>query len=238
MLPHSKSFFARILWVLYAPRTTFHDVVRAPNWLGVLICTCLLSAGASAVVLETEVGHVALLDQWERTAVAFGLSIDDSEYAAMGAASEHGTLYAVGSAVAVGPALAAAIAGMLLIGLRRAALPAVTYSQVLAVVAHAGVILALRQVVAAPLTYARETLASPFTLRLLFSGLEDAFLSARISSGVDLFVVWWIVVLAIGTSVLYQRSARRVALVFLGVYVAMATVVAGAQGLWALGPGL
>jgi hypothetical protein len=42
----------------------------------------------------------------------------------------------------------------------------------------------------------------------------------------DLFVIWWIVVLAIGVSVLYQRSTRSLALVFTGAYVVLALLAA------------
>src|SRR5688500_19699263 len=105
VLPHSKSFAARILGVLLSPRTTFQAVAGAPRWLGVLALTWLLSAGASAAVLETDVGRFALLDRLERAAVAFGRNIDDSRYAAMGAASEHGSMYAVATTLAAGPLL-------------------------------------------------------------------------------------------------------------------------------------
>lgn len=230
-LPHSKPFSTRILGVLLAPRATFQEVARAPRWLGVLAFTWLLSAGASAVVLETTVGRFALLDGWERTAVAFGQNIDDSRYAAMGAASEHGSLYAIARAFAAGPVLAMVLSGLLFLSLRPSTRAAVTYAQVLAVVAHAGVILALREVVAAPLTYARETLASPLTLRLLFSGLAEASLPARFSSAIDVFIVWWVIVLAIGVSVLYRRSARRLVVIFLGAYLAIAAILVVAMAL-------
>ena len=231
LLPHSKSFSARILGVLVAPRATFQAVAKAPGWLGVLTVTFLLSAGASAVVLETAVGRFALLDRWERTAVAFGQSIDDSRYAAMGAASEHGSLYALASGVAAGPLLAVVVSSLLFLACRPSGTVAVTYAQVLAVVAHAGVILALREVVAAPLTYVRETLASPLTLRLLFSGLDEASPPARFAGAIDLFVVWWIIVLAVGMSVLYRRPARRLAVMFLGAYLAAAAVLVIAMAL-------
>ena len=39
-------------------------------------------------------------------------------------------------------------------------------------------------------------------------------------------VVWWIVVLAVGVSVLYQRSTRSLALAFTGAYVALALLAA------------
>ena len=231
LLPHSKSFPARILGVLFAPRATFHVVARAPSWLAVLLASCLVGAVSSAVVLETTVGRFALLDRWERTAVAFGQSIDDSRYAAMGRASEYGSLYAAASAVVTGPVLSIVLSGLLFLSFRTPASATVTYTQVLAVVAHASVILALRQVVAAPLVYARETLASPLTLRPLFSGLDDASLLARFANGIDLFVVWWIVVLALGMSVLYRRPARGLTVRFLGVYMAIGAMLATAMAL-------
>ena len=181
-----------------------------------ILASCLVGAVSSAAVLETTVGRFALLDRWERTAVAFGESIDDSRYAAMGRASEYGSLYAAASAFATGPVLAIVLSGLLFLSFRTPASAAVTYRHVLAVVAHASVILALRQVVAAPLVYARETLASPLTLRPLFSGLDEASLPVRFASAIDLFVVWWIVVLALGISVLYRRGARGLTVRFLG----------------------
>ena len=222
------SIFARILGVLHAPRATFRDVVRTPYWLGILAWTCLLSAGASAVVLETEVGQLALLDRWERAAVAFGQPLDDSRYAVLGAASEHGGLYAVASAVAIGPVLSMVVAGLLVVTLRTTSSTA-TYTHALAVTTHAGVILALRQIIAAPVSYARDTLASPLTLRLFFSGLDEASIPVRLSSAIDLFVVWWIITLAIGSSVLYRRPARRLAMAFLGTYLAFAALVTSAM---------
>jgi hypothetical protein len=231
VLPHSKSFFACVLGVLYAPRATFHVVTQTQSWLGVLVFTFLLRVVASAVVLETEVGRFALLDWWERTALSFGQDIDDGRYAAMETASEQGWLYAVVGAFAGGPVLVVLLSGLLFAALRTPTRAAVSYRQVLAVVAHAGVVLALRQVVAAPVIYANETLASPLTLGFVSFGLDEASLLARFSNALDLFVVWWIIVLAVGISVLYQRPAPRLALGFLGAYVAMAASLAVAMAL-------
>jgi hypothetical protein len=101
-----------------------------------------------------------------------------------------------------------------------------TFRQVLAVAAHASVILAARQVVAAPVNYARETLASPTTLTAFFTFLDEASPVARFAGIIDLFVIWWIGVLAIGMSVLYRRPARRLALFLVGAYIALALALA------------
>ena len=84
----------------------------------------------------------------------------------------------------------------------------------------------LRQVIATPVDYVRESIASPTTLVQFFSMLDEASPVARFLGVIDLFVVWWIVVLAVGVSVLYQRSTRSLALAFTGAYVALALLAA------------
>jgi hypothetical protein len=137
--------------------------------------------------------------------------------------------YAAATALTSGPVLVFAVSGLLFVVLkRRGGLPSArpSFGQVLAVASYANVILALRQIVATPLDYVRESTASPTTLVQLFSMLDEASPVARFLGIVDVFVIWWIVVLAIGVSVLYQRSTRSIALVFTGAYVVLALLAA------------
>jgi hypothetical protein len=222
-----------MLGVILAPRATFESLAAAPRWGDVLVLTFLVTALSSALLFETETGRLALLDQWERTALAFGQPVGDSEYAALSRASDNGAVYATASAFASGPLLAVALSGILFTFLRW--LPGtrdgVRFQQVLAVVAHAGVILALRQVIAAPVVYARETLASPTTLNLFFANLDESSAVARFSGVLDLFVIWWIAVLAIGMSVLCRKPAPRLALSFMGAYLVVAGILTLAMAL-------
>jgi hypothetical protein len=178
------------------------------------------------VLLETEVGRLALVDQWERGALAFGQPVDDARYATFARSSEYGTVYAGLTALASGPVLvfgASLLLFAVLTGLLRGD---ATYAQVVAIVAHAGVILALRQIVAAPLDYVRETLASPTTLNVVFPMFDAASPLARFFGMIDLFVVWWVSALAIGMAVLYRRPAWRLAFGFIAAYVAAAALLA------------
>jgi hypothetical protein len=222
---------ARMAGVLRRPRATFQALKAAPRWADVLLATFLTTAAISAALLETRVGQLALLDQWERTAVAFGQDVSDERYAAMRTASENGALYAVVSSLAGGPVMTFAIAVLLFGGFRLSGARGVSYRQVLSVAAHAGVILMLRQIIAAPIVYARETLASPVTLNLFFTVLDEASPMARFLAAVDLFVIWWIIVIAIGMSVLYGRSARRLAVMFVTLYTLLALILAAAMAL-------
>ena len=105
----------------------------------------LATAASQAMLLGTEVGQTALVDQWERTALAFGQDVDDARYAQFQALSRNGPVYGVATALIDGPVLTVAVATLIFMVFRGKANRAVSYSQVLSVLAHASVILAIRQ---------------------------------------------------------------------------------------------
>jgi len=217
---------ARILGVFLQPRATFDALAAAPRSADVLAIALVAAFAATALALETATGELALLDQLERTASAFGKPMDDSQYKTLQEISGHGTAYAFVTALVAGPVLALGVSTALVAALRPPAGVTVTFRQVLAITSHASVILALRQVLAAPLIYARETLASPLALSMFFTLLDEGSPLARFAGMIDLFVIWWIVVLAIGVSVVYRRRMARIAAAFAGVYVVLAALVA------------
>jgi hypothetical protein len=224
---------SRILGVIRRPRTTFQTLVGNPRWADVLLVTTAAAALAGALVMRTDIGQQALVDQWERTALAFGQPVDDASYAKLEEASTQGPLYAAGMAVVYGPVAALALALLIFLvcgGNRGGA----TFGQVLSVTAHAGVVLALRQVIAAPATYIRETTASATALGVWFPGFDEASPVARFLGALDLIVLWWAVVLAIGIAVLYRRRTRRVVATVVGAYAGaallLAIVMAGVGG--------
>jgi len=175
--------------------------------------------------MQTDVGRQALVDQWERTALAFGRDVDDARYAQFEEMSGNGAAYAAVSAFMSGPALAFGLAVAIVSVFNGLAGGNARFAQALAVTSHASVILALRQVVAAPLSYVRETLASPTTLTMFFPMLDESSPAARFFGVIDLFVVWWVIVLAIGVAILYRRSARSIALAFIGAYIGLAAIL-------------
>jgi hypothetical protein len=201
------------------------DVAAAPRWAGILVVATIAAAATNAVFLGTEIGQQALVDQWERTALAFGQVVDDTRYAQFRELSGRGPAYALLSALLNIPAAAGGAAVLIQAAFGRGHVR-VPFRTVLAVTAHTGVILALRLIVTAPIAYARETTASATSLGVWFPGLDEASPLARLLNLIDLFAIWWAVVLAIGVSVLYRRRAGRVAMVFVGVYAGAALVLA------------
>lgn len=224
---------ACVAGIVRRPRSTFREIVRSPRAGALagrlLVLLFVVPFAASAVLFSTDVGRQALVDQWENTALAFGQQVDDSRYEEFRELSHYGVGYAAATAFASGP-LAAGVLALLIhalftvSGRQRS-----SYKQVLAVVAAAAVILALRQVVGAPLAYLRETTASVVTLARLAPMMDQASPVARFLSLIDLFVIWWLVVLSIGLAVLYQLRTRHVAALAAGTYLAFAVVIAAAM---------
>ncbi len=221
------SLAARVAGVIRSPRATFAALARGDRtpWVDVLLLSTLVIFLANAALLSTSVGRIALLDQLERTATAFGRPVDDAAYAQMRAVSTQGIAYAAVVALTTGPALALGLAAVFygLFGtLRRHA----RFATVLTVTAHASVVLALRQVVAAPINFAAETLASPTTLVRIAGSMDETSPVARVLGIVDVFVLWWIVVLAIGLAAIAGRRATGLALGLTGAYVVLAVLLA------------
>jgi len=197
-----------------------------PRAVGLLIILTAVSCAVTGGFLATDVGQVALVDQWERTALAFGRPVDDARYAEMQNLSRYGVPYAAAIAAVRIPVGATAIAS-LLYGVFAARGRRATFNQALAVTAHAGVILALRDVVAAPLNYVRESLASPATLNQLVGIFDETSPLARFFALIDVFMLWWIVVLSIGVAVLYKTRIRLAVATCIGVYIGIAVLLAG-----------
>ena len=101
----THGFLPRLIGVIRCPRTTFRAVASSPRWVGLVAALVVVTASSQAVLFRTEVGQVALVDQWERTALAFGQDVDDARYAQFQAFSRNGPLYGVAMALASGPVL-------------------------------------------------------------------------------------------------------------------------------------
>ena len=200
-------------------------MASSPRWVGLVAVLAVVTAASQALLFETEVGQVALVDQWERTALAFGQPVDDARYAELQALSGSGALYGVGTALVGGPVLTLVLAAVIALIFRRSE-RVVSFSQVLAVVAHASVILAIRLLVSVPVSYAREATGGATSLGVWFPALDATSFAGRFVGAFDVFVIWWVVLLAIGVAILYGRQARPVAATFLAVYAGLALLLA------------
>jgi len=225
--PDNLSVLRRIAGIIRRPRSTLQAVAAAPRWAGLLALLFLVSFSLSAAFFATDVGQLALVDQWERTAIAFGQPVDDARYAEFQEWSARGVPYAALTSLAAGPLAAIGLAAILFGIFTAWRGGRASFNQVFAVVVHASVILTLRQLISTPVNYARESVGSPTTLVGLLSGIDEGSPVARLFGLIDVFVLWWLIVLTVGVAVLYRLPAPRVAAVSIGVYVAVALLLVG-----------
>lgn len=227
--PKGKGLLARVVGVFFSPRATFEDIAARPRVLGVLALGLFVVVIGLYLLLSTEVGQQAWLDQQVQQREAFGQTIPDAQYQGMERIAPYIGYIAAGLYLVFIPIVVVTLAGILL-GVFNALLGGdATFKQVLAIVAHAGLITALQTIFALPLDYVRETLSSPTTLGVFVPFLEETNFLARLLGMIDLFQIWWLVVLAIGLGVLYKRRTGPIAVTLLSVYAVIILAIAAVR---------
>jgi hypothetical protein len=222
----SRGLIGRVLGVLTSPRATYADVAARPRWLGALAFVLFMNIGASLVFFSTPVGQQAALDQQLRTMESFGGRMSDARYEQMQRAAPY-----IGTLAAAGQLLSVPLVTLILAGLTFAVLTAgmggnATFKQVYAVVVHSGFLIVLQQLFVLPLDYARQTLTSPTNLAVFLPFLDENTFVARLFGGIDLFIIWWVMSLAIGLGVLYKRRTTPIAATLFVVYGVLALALA------------
>ena len=225
----AKGFPARILGVIFAPRTTYADVAARPAWLGAMLVVLVLTGGSTFAFLSTEIGKNAMLDQQRQTMESFGVKLNEQAMQRMEEGAGRAPYFAVISQAVFLPVAALAVAGIALAIFNAILGGDARFKQVFAIVVFSGVILAVGAIFVLPLDYARETMSSPTTLSVFLPFLEENSFLARFLGSIDLIRVWWFVSLSIGLAVLYRKRTGPIAVTMLVVYAVIALVVAAIQ---------
>ena len=150
------------------------------------------------LLLSTDVGQLALIDERVRVVEAFGGTVTDAEYAALQAPPPWWIYFTSGSRLLLSPATTVADGARRVGGRREPMVRQRPLSQALAVAVAASVVLLIGQLVATPLHYVRESLTSPLNLAAVLPLMEEGTLPARFFGTMDLFAMWWAGLLATG----------------------------------------
>lgn len=213
--------------------------MRNPRSLGLGVLIVVVSAACSAGFLMTRVGQLAALDQQVRQLESFGAVIGDDAYEELRRLVPYRPLISAGLIVIGWPILWMAAAWTLQALCDRAiSLPrrpdgdtARRRKQVLTVVVHASAILAVRALVEAPINYARESIGGATSLSMVMPAFGESTFPARLLGALDIFVVWWMVLIALGLSILYETRTLTIARWLFGAYAGAAAAVALTQAL-------
>lgn len=185
-------------------------VAAAPRWLDVLAVTTVLMAAGFALFFSSEVGKVAYVDQAVASVESFGQTVTADMYAGLQRQASVAAWLQPATMLFFSPLITAAIAGILY-GAFAVLGGEAQYKQVLAVVSHASVISLLQQAFSLPLNYMRQTMSSATNLAVFFPDLAEASFLAALLGFIDLFWIWYLVVLAIGLAAVYRRKWTSVA---------------------------
>jgi hypothetical protein len=221
-----KSIAARFVGIITSPKETFQSVVAHPHWFGMLAITTLIVAACTAAPMFTEAGREAALDKQVSQMESFGVQVNDQMYDRMQANMRMAPYTTAGSIIVLTPIIALILTGILFAVFNAVLGGEATFKQLFTVWAHAGVISALGQLFTAPLNLARGAVGSATNLGVLLPMLDEGSFLGRLFGMVDLFVIWSLIVLAIGLGVLYRRKTQPIVLGFFGVYAVIAVVIA------------
>jgi hypothetical protein len=226
--PSAIGLAGRLVKLATAPRVAMADAVRVP--LGRVLTAWLLLLGiwavAGTVLLSTTVGRQALVDERVRVVESLGGQVDDPSYARLQAAPPLWVYFTSGGRLLLTPPVTLAVASGLFLWLRREA--TVTFTQCLSASVHATAALVAQQVVATPVHLLRESLTSPFNLAALLPFFDEGSVPARFLGTVEVFGLWWVLLLALGCAALAGGRARSFIGPLVGTYAGVAAVVAGA----------
>ncbi len=216
---------ARIIGMISSPAATYRAVVAHPKWLGVLVVTTVLAAFFTALPLTTEAGRNAALDTQMEAMKSFGITVTDQMYEQFERGAARMPYTTAASVIVMSPLMTLVIAGILF-GLFNVMGGEASFKQAFSVVAHAGVISVLGAVFSGAINYFRGGMTSVANLGALLPMLPETSFAGRFLGSIDVFVIWWVLVLAMGFAVLYRRRTQPIAISLLGVYAVIAVIVA------------
>jgi hypothetical protein len=222
----SGELLSRFFGIVFAPAETFQKVVRNPAWLGMLLLICVIAGAAIGGFLMTETGQEAWLD-----AVLERASPEDED--AQMEAMEKILPYVGYIGIAqgsIGTALMNLIYAGALFLVFNVMGGAASFRQLFSVVVHSGAIGVIQHLFMWPLNYFRGSMESPTSLTALLPMLEEESFLYHFLSVIDLFIVWWLIVLSIGLAVLYKKKTKPIALSLFVVYGLVALIVAIVRG--------
>ena len=218
--------FSRFIGIITSPRSTFASVVAHPKWFGMYLLTAVIIAFGAALPMTTDAGKQAVLDQQVSGMEAFGMQVSDEMYEQLRQRTSTAPYTTAGSVVVGSLIMSLIIAGILWAIFNAAMGGDARYKQILAVLFHAGVISALGQLFTGPINYFRGSVSSATSLGALLPMLDDQSFIGKLAGAIDIFIIWWIIVLAIGLAVLYRRKTQPIAITLFAVYAVIAIGIA------------
>jgi len=226
-----QGLMARAIGVVVSPGATLKGVVRNPRPAGILLLSCLVIGLATSLPQFTERGQEQLLEVQVRQTEQFtGQPVSDQQYAGMRAFARYSPYITLVSIVLFAPMGALLFTAVYWFVFNAILGGTATFKQVLGLVTHSQVIGALAAIAALPIIFAQGPTNSmgPFHLGVLVPMLDADGFVARFLGWINVFLVWQLIVNAIGLGLLYRRRTANIAIGLITAYVLLAAGIAAA----------
>jgi hypothetical protein len=221
----APNVFARFVGIVTEPKNTFQRVVASPRWLGMLVLTSVIVAFFTALPMTTEAGHQATVDQQVASMKSFGIDVSDELYDRLEQGAARAPYTTAAFILIVSPIMALIVSGLLFAVFNAALGGEASFKQVYAVIVHAGAISALSALFSGIVNYFRGAVGSVANLGAVLPMLPEGSFVANLFGTIDIFLIWWVVVLAIGLGVLYRRRTQPIAVGLFAVYAVIALAI-------------
>ncbi len=225
-----QSLFSRAVGIVVSPAHTFRTVVAVPRPAAMLFIVALVIGLSTSLPQFTAHGRQLAVDQMMQRNEQAGQMSPDA-VARMEQFAPYLPYFTLASTFIALPIFSMIFAGIYWAIFNTVLGGTADFKQVLGVVTHASVIGALGQLVSAPLLFfsdAPPSMAGPFNLGALVPMLDPSNFLHRWLAFLSVFMLWQVVVSAIGLGVLYKRRSTGIATALLIVYLAVTAGVAAA----------
>jgi hypothetical protein len=223
---NEPGLFGRAIGMITSPGATFQHVVRDPRPAMMLLLVSVIVAAGASIPQFTERGQQAVLTTQVEMMERMGVTVTDDMYANLERQASFGAYSTLVSTFVFMPVMALFFAALYW-GVFNALMGGTaTFKQVLGIVTHSMVIMAVGALVQAPIQMTQERLSmtGPFNLGALVPMLSDESFVARFLGGISAITLWQIVVIAIGLGVLYKRKSTGIATGLIALYLVVVAI--------------
>jgi len=227
--PVPANLVSRFVGVLFSPRQTYQGIVAAPRWLGMLLLIVVFLCLATFLFLSTQVGRDAMLEQQVSAMEAFGVNVSDEMYAQLEKGLAFARYTGPASQLVFLPIMYLIMSGILFAIFNAAMGGDASFKQVYTVVVHSGAVSVVQQLFVLPLNYFRGSMSSPTNVAAMLPMLPEKSFVTYLLGTIDIFLIWGLMVLAIGLAVLYRRRTQPVAVTLFVIYAVIALCIAGVR---------
>ncbi|TKJ41464.1 hypothetical protein CEE37_02570 [candidate division LCP-89 bacterium B3_LCP] len=228
--PH-LSPLQRLIGVFSAPKQTLEDIAIRPSWVLPFILTIVITIGATHVLREAIVADFKTSPAYDKLMENDQLTVEQVERARDMQITGMRNFAAIGGGIATVLAIFVVAAILLFVG--NVVLGGTGYfKQTLAIFCWSGLIGTLGYILQVPISLQKLSMKVYFSPAAFMSAEMEETALFKIAAALDVFVIWRIIVLAMGFAAIYKFSMNKSLAALGGLYALFVLIVVVSGGLF------